>query len=140
MAGLRQIRTSQRTAAILIRWPAGKSQEQIREIEMEFVGTWHIYEMEMWDEGYFNMEVQAYIEINGKGLGNFQFGLVSGYLDGEVAEYDNEKRFEFTWEGQDENDPVSGSGWLRAGEENSLEGKIKLHLGDSSKFRARRPG
>jgi len=22
---------------------------------MEFVGTWHIYEMEMWDEDYFNI-------------------------------------------------------------------------------------
>jgi hypothetical protein len=107
---------------------------------MEFEGTWHIYEMEMWDEDYFNMEVQAYIEINKKGLGNFQFGLVSGYLDGEVAEYDNEKRFEFTWEGQDENDPAFGSGWLRAGKENRLEGKIKLHLGDSSRFRARSAG
>ena len=42
---------------------------------MEFEGTWHIYEMEMWDEDYFNMEVQAYIDINKKGLGNFQFHI-----------------------------------------------------------------
>jgi hypothetical protein len=32
--------------------------------------------MEMWDEDYFNMEVQADIEINERDLGNFQFGLV----------------------------------------------------------------
>jgi hypothetical protein len=25
---------------------------------MDFTGTWHIYEMEAWDEDYFNMEVQ----------------------------------------------------------------------------------
>ena len=33
-------------------------------------GTWHIYEMEMWDEDYFNMEVQAYVNIesNNQGL------------------------------------------------------------------------
>jgi len=30
---------------------------------MKFAGTWHIEEMEMWDEVYFNMEVQAYIKI-----------------------------------------------------------------------------
>lgn len=41
----------------------------------EFVGTWHIYEMETWDEDYFNMEVQAYIEIDSRNLGHFQFGL-----------------------------------------------------------------
>ena len=105
---------------------------------MKFEGTWHITEMEMWDEDYFNMEVQAYIEINQNKLGNFQFGLVSGYLDGEVVDYSGEERFEFTWEGQDENDPVLGSGWLRFSAEEHLEGRIKLHLGDSSAFQAKR--
>jgi hypothetical protein len=36
--------------------------------------------MELWDEDYINMEVQAYIEVRSDNLGNFQFGLVSGYL------------------------------------------------------------
>ncbi len=44
----------------------------------QFEGLWHIYEMELWDEDYFNMEVQAFIEIASKGNGNFQFGLVLG--------------------------------------------------------------
>jgi hypothetical protein len=105
---------------------------------MIFEGTWHIYEMEMWDEDYFNMQVQAYIEIKRNRLGHFQFGLVSGYLDGEVVEYGGEERFEFTWDGQDENDPVSGKGWLVFRDENRLEGRIKLHLGDSSRSWARR--
>lgn len=26
---------------------------------MDFTGEWHIYEMEQWDEDYFNMDVQA---------------------------------------------------------------------------------
>ena len=30
---------------------------------MKFEGTWHITAMENWDEDYFNMEVQAYIEV-----------------------------------------------------------------------------
>ena len=105
---------------------------------IKFEGTWHIYEMEAWDEDYFNMEVQAYIQINEKRLGDFQFGLVNGYLDGKVIEYGGEERFEFTWEGQDENDPVSGSGWLKFKGENNLEGRIKIHLGDGSMFWAKR--
>lgn len=56
--------------------------------EHGFIGTWHIYDMEMWDEDYFNMETQAYVEISPDNLGNFQFGLVSGYLDG----YDRSNR------------------------------------------------
>ena len=45
---------------------------------MKFDGVWHIKEMENWDEDYFNMEVQAYIEIDERGSGDFQFGLVTG--------------------------------------------------------------
>jgi hypothetical protein len=107
---------------------------------MKFEGTWHIFEMEIWDEDYFNMEVQAYVEINEKKTGDFQFGLVGGSLDGEVVTHGSEERFEFTWEGQDELDPVSGSGWLKLSDENNLEGWIKFHMGDSSGFRARRAG
>ena len=104
----------------------------------EFIGTWHIYEMETWSEDYFNMEVQAYIDITEKNTGRFQFGLVSGYIDGEVVEYPEENRFEFTWDGNDECDPTNGSGWIRFKDVNTLEGKFKIHYGDSSKFWAKR--
>ncbi|MGA1826569.1 MAG: hypothetical protein ACMUIP_18095 [bacterium] len=53
---------------------------------MDFIGTWHIYEMEQWDEDYFNMEVQAYIDISSNNRGNFQFGLVSGEIDGKIVD------------------------------------------------------
>jgi hypothetical protein len=105
---------------------------------LEFVGIWHIYEMETWSKDYFNMEVQAYIEINKKNIGEFQFGLVSGYIDGEVVAYPEGNRFEFTWDGNDECDPANGSGWIRTKEADTLEGKFKIHCGDSSTFLAKR--
>lgn len=105
---------------------------------MQYEGTWHIYEMETWDEDYFNMEVQAYIRIDSDGLGEFQFGLVSGEIDGEIAKAGTEERFEFTWEGNDECDPALGSGWFRLKDKNSIEGRIKTHMGDSSTLSARR--
>lgn len=107
---------------------------------MKYEGVWHIIEMDLWDEDYFNMEGQAFIQVGSNGIGNFQFGLVSGEIDGEVGKTGNVERFEFTWEGQDELDPVSGSGWLRLSGENRLEGKIKFHLGDRSGFVAVRAG
>lgn len=103
---------------------------------MKFAGTWHIRDMDTWDEHYFNMEVQAYIQIESNNLGTFQFGLVSGQLDGEVSEIDGQEIFYFSWEGNDENDPASGGGWCKLKNNNTLEGRIKLHLGDSSGFRA----
>jgi hypothetical protein len=103
---------------------------------MNFTGTWIITEMELWDAEYSNMEIQAYIRIGVDGLGDFQFGLVSGEIDGEVVKLGKAERFEFTWEGQDEMDPVSGSGWLKSTGQNGVEGRIKLHLGDGSTFQA----
>jgi hypothetical protein len=104
----------------------------------DFIGIWHIYEMEMWDEDYFNMEEQAYIKIDSNNLGDFQFGLVSGRIGGKVVDYADGKRFEFTWEGNDECDPACGSGWIRIKGEDLLEGEFRIHNGDDSTFLARR--
>lgn len=105
---------------------------------MNFTGTWHIYEMDMWGEDYYNMEVQAFIKIDSHGSGHFQFGLVQGYIDGELVDGTEGSRLEFTWDGNDECDMASGSGWLESFEEDRIKGKIKIHLGDSSLFWARR--
>lgn len=104
----------------------------------EFVGKWHIYEMELWDEDYLNMEVPAYIEIDSRDMGQFQFGLVSGHLDGEVVEEGARTKFEFTWDGNDECDAAQGSGWAVLKDANTMKGRIKIHLGDSSSFLAKR--
>ncbi|MFW6359396.1 MAG: hypothetical protein ACOC0N_09335 [Chroococcales cyanobacterium] len=101
-----------------------------------FIGTWHIYEMSQWDEDYFNMETQAYVEIQGNNLGSFQFGLVYGSLKGYLEEVNGQQRFSFTWEGNAEMDEAMGSGWLQLDGDNELEGFIKFHLGDNSTFRA----
>lgn len=103
---------------------------------MKYEGIWHIVEMDMWDEDYCNMEAQAFIRVGSNGIGNFQFGLVSGGIDGEVVKTGNVERFDFTWDGQDENDPALGSGWLKLSGNDKLKGRIKFHLGDSSEFLA----
>ncbi len=105
---------------------------------MDFVGTWHIYKMEMWDEDYFNMEVQAYIKINKNNTGEFQFGLVQGDIDGKIVKQGNQKRLEFTFEGIDENDPVNGRGWIIKKPKDEIEGEFIFHLGDSSLFNAKK--
>lgn len=112
---------------------------------------WHITSMENWDEDYVNMERQAFIEIRPDNLGSFQFGLVRGELDGYLETADGDPpgcrrnpaqlttdRFMFTWDGFDELDEVSGSGWIRLTSRDEAIGLIKLHRGDRSKFRARR--
>lgn len=67
-----------------------------RRLTKQYIGTWHITEMEAWDEDYFNMVVQAYIRVESSGLGHFQFGLVYGQIDGGLTSYQDRERFDFT--------------------------------------------
>jgi hypothetical protein len=47
-------------------------------------------------------------------------------------------RFSFTWDGFDELDEVTGSGWMRLTSANEAVGFIKIYRGDRSTFRTRR--
>ncbi len=108
------------------------------ESNQSLIGLWHVYEMDMWDEDYFNMETQAYIEITSINGGEFQFGLVTGSIDGYREDINDKERFVFTWDGSDEMDEASGSGWLQLSSKDQVDGLIKMHGGDRSTFKARR--
>ena len=99
------------------------------------VGTWRITGMEAWDADYFDMEAPAHITIRDDLTGAFQFGLVQGDIDARVGVVDGVARVEFSWSGVDENEPVSGRGWLdMTGDQ--AEGRMFIHLGDDSAFTA----
>jgi len=102
----------------------------------QLMGTWEIQEMESWDEDYFNMEVQAYVEVKEDKTGKFQFGLVRGYFHWGMYDFGSSKRMEFTWEGNDEMDDVFGAGWISLKSDNSIEGEFRFHSGDDSTFQA----
>ena len=106
--------------------------------ENDFVGTWHIDEMSEWDEDYFNMDVRAFIEIQSNSSGEFQFGLVSGSLDGYIENIRGKERLSFSWEGCDEMDEACGSGWLELESPDQIQGTIAFHYGDRSTFEAHR--
>ena len=100
-----------------------------------FTGKWRIVEMELWDKHYVDMKVPAFIRIDSDGSGRFQFCLVSGHIDARVEQCGDEPRLEFSWSGQDDNDPMCGRGWgvIKNGE---LCGRFYLHFADDSAFRA----
>jgi hypothetical protein len=81
---------------------------------------------------------QAYIHTDADGTGEFQFGYVAGGLDGKVVKYLNENRFEFSWSGADEMDPVNGCGWVRIRDSDTIEGEFRIYLGDDSIVLARK--
>jgi hypothetical protein len=104
-----------------------------------FVGRWHIVSMSMWDESYINEEVQAFIQFEKDGMGEFQFGYVQGEIDYREGLRDGAPAVEWSWEGTDGADgtPLTGRGWaVLKGDE--LHGMIVIHLGDESEFEAER--
>lgn len=104
----------------------------------DIAGLWHITDMEMWDEEYIHTKGPAYIRIERSGSGDFQFGLVTGSIDGSMDDLDSSSRFAFTWDGSDEMHPVHGRGWIRRITDTEAEGMIAIHNHDRSLFNARR--
>lgn len=100
-----------------------------------FIGKWLIIEMEAWDQNYVNMEGPGCFMFKKNGTGHFEFGLVQGEMDCRVQTDGGRERIEFTWEGEDALDPARGRGWSII-ENKELRGRIYIHLGDDSAFRA----
>jgi hypothetical protein len=61
-------------------------------------------------------------------------------MDCRPGERDGYSSVEFTWQGSDEGDEVSGRGWAVLADDGSLQGHLYFHLGDDSGFRAIRVG
>ncbi|MGO9952814.1 MAG: hypothetical protein ACLPN1_11485 [Dissulfurispiraceae bacterium] len=103
----------------------------------DFLGKWFIAEMEQWDKEYIDLEEDGYFAIKKKGIGEFKFGAVEGQMDYVIEKIGDEERLEFTWDGSDEMDPVSGRGWITF-KDNGLHGKIYFHMGEQSWFKAKK--
>ena len=106
-------------------------------MKKDFLGKWLITEMEQWDKDYIDLEEDGYFAIKKKGSGEFKFGAVEGQMDCVIAKIGNEERLEFTWDGSDEMDPVSGRGWITF-KDKGLYGKIYFHMGENSWFKAKK--
>lgn len=109
----------------------------MRRTGREFIGRWRIVHMDLWDKDYRDLVMPAYLLVERGGTGEFQFGTVAGGIDHRTEDRDGRKVLEFSWEGQNDNDPGCGRGWA-ALDGARLIGHLYIHLGDDSGFVARR--
>ena len=103
-------------------------------MKKDYIGTWRIKEMELWDEDYIDMEGPGQIKIGKNGIGSLRFGAVEAELDCKTDHIGEEERMEFTFEGSDEGDTCSGRGWMKING-SEMNGRIYFHLGDDSGFK-----
>ena len=108
-------------------------------IEMidNYVGTWRITEMELWDQDFIDLVSPGQVVVYKDGRGSLSFGAVEIDMDCTTEKDGRNNRLAFTFVGSDEGDEVSGNGWVKL-YGNELRGEIRFHLGDKSWFRARR--
>jgi hypothetical protein len=100
------------------------------------IGRWRILEMEAWDRDAIDLVGPGFIEFTGDGTGQFGFVAVRGWMDCRNAEREGRTAVEFSWEGDDDGDQVSGRGWAALVGDAMLEGHLFIHRGEDSGFRA----
>jgi hypothetical protein len=103
---------------------------------MTLTSRWRIVEMDMWDRDAIDLVEPGFIEFAEDGTGQFGFIAVRGWMDCRSTERDSRPGVEFSWDGDDEGDQVSGRGWAVLVDDATLEGHLFIHMGDDSGFRA----
>jgi len=106
-------------------------------MKASFAGRWRIVEMEQWDREFVDLVSPGHITFNRDGRSELHFGAVDVSLDWRVDAAGN--RVDFVFEGFDEGDEVSGTGWAEVNG-GKLTGRIAFHSGDESGFVAEKAG
>jgi hypothetical protein len=114
----------------------GDERGQVASMVRRLAGRWRIVEMDLWDQDAIDLVGLAFIEFGTGGRGRLRFVAVEGDLDSRHSEREGMPSVEFSGEGNDDCDPVSGRGWACLDADGSLRGRIFVHAGDDSGFRA----
>jgi len=98
-----------------------------------FQGRWRIAETDLWDDESLDLVEPAAITIDGEG-GELRLAAMDATLDIRYDVRNGAPIAEFTFEGFDADEQVTGRGWLQHGTAGRLTGHLYFHLGDDSGF------
>jgi hypothetical protein len=91
-------------------------------------------EMDVWDKDFLDLVETAHLTFKGAADGEIAFGAPKSFLDVRYGTSDRSACAEFSWQGNDKNDPASGPGWVVLGTAGRLVGHFYIHNGDDSGF------
>ena len=104
-----------------------------------FIGEWHIIDMELWDREDLDLLGPAHLTLDLRGQGTMRFVAIEASVDYRPGERDGLPAVEFSFDGNDEGDRISGRGWAVLAD-HTLRGRLFIHEGDESAFSATRRG
>lgn len=102
-----------------------------------FLGKWRIVQTELWDLDDLDLVTPATISLSRNHDGHIGFIAVEAELDYRVVTRDGSPAIEFSFDGFDEDQQVTGRGWAVL-EADRLHGRLFFHQGDESSFVAER--
>jgi hypothetical protein len=102
-----------------------------------FIGEWRIIDMELWDREDLDLLGPAHLTLDRSGQGSMRFLAIEASMDYRPGERDGLPAVEFSFDGNDEGDRISGRGWAVLAE-HTLRGRLFFHDGDESAFSATR--
>jgi len=113
------------------------SKHSSRSDEILFRGTWQITSTDVWGDDALGDLGPPILSFGPGRRGELRFLAITASVDYRVATRDGEPIAEFSWEGDDDGQRISGRGWARA-IPRGLAGRILIHEGDESDFVAKR--
>lgn len=108
-----------------------------RTAKPSLLGAWRIVETELWDVDDLDLMEPAHMTLKPRGHGRLGLLAIEAELDYRVVQREGLPAVEFSFEGFDEGDRISGRGWATLDGE-QLRGRLFFHQGDDSGFTARR--
>jgi hypothetical protein len=103
-------------------------------IPPQYAGWWRIIETERWDAGVLDMFGPAVISFGNRHGDRLRMIAIVGHVNASYTR----NGISFSWRGASKDDPISGAGRARLGEDGRLTGTIKIEGSENSTFVAER--
>ena len=97
------------------------------------LGKWRIVESD-WDDEYLHDGGPAHIQIGVANIGLLAFGGISSELDYKICDRDGSFAIDFTLQGWDAGEKITGSGWAKLDEDGRMRLHVSVHNGDEAEM------
>ncbi|MFC0206541.1 hypothetical protein [Novosphingobium soli] len=102
-------------------------------VSATLIGKWRIVASGAWPRDHLDLCGPAFLRIDADGTGEMAFGALCASVDGGFTP----SGVDFDWNGADEGDQVTETGWADLRDDGWLEGEIAYDNGDDTSFIAK---
>jgi hypothetical protein len=110
-----------------------RSKSSRRSDPRSFRGRWRIVSTNVCRPKELDDFAPAHISFGKSNHGELSLLAISADVDYRVGVRDGEPVVEFSWEGDDDGNPICGRGWARR-DAQELVGRLFIHGGDEAEF------